>query len=218
MIHSLPFPLWYPVANSILVLFFPSASITILFYVHVLSCAALLTGPSLRSINKPSIFELFIRALLFCVDCSYDVSGAQSRSHHPISPQFLCHLLISATLVTHLRQENPSGLQENPLGRDWFYPNKFIKTPFPLKYSLFLLQHIWAEKQQIHEGWRGQQQDRGMGGHTAVPDVQKRSRAGSAGSHGLWEGWAVWAPAWPHTAPATAELSVQSSQEELPHF
>lgn len=193
MSHSLPLPLQYPVANSILVLFFPSASITILFCIHVLSalCAAFLTGPSLRPINKPSIFELFIKALLFCVGCSL-LSGAHSWSHHPISPQFLCHSLISATLVTHLRQENPSGLQENPLGRDWFYPNKFIKTTFPLNYSLFLLEHIWTEKQQIHQGWRGHPQDTGMGGHSCARCAEPPELA-------------VLAPAWAHTAPSTLQ-------------
>lgn len=37
-----------------------------------------------------------------------------------------------------------------------------------------------------------------MGGHTAVPDVQKHPRAGSAGGHGV-------GTCWSHTAPSTLQ-------------
>ena len=127
MICSLLLLFWRLEANSTFVLLFLSASITtFLKCLQVFSCAAFTTGPSLIIHKMKTGFHNCLLKLSFLMLAAVMVIvyGDHCWSRHPTSPQFLC-ACITSWFSEHLSQT----LQENPLGRGWFYLISMAPSP-----------------------------------------------------------------------------------------
>lgn len=123
MICSLLLLFWCLEANSAFVLCFLSLSITIFFKcLQVFSCSAFIFGPSLIIHKTNTLFYNCLLKLSFSMLAAVmlTVYGDHCWSCHPISPQFLC---VCVSPLDFWNTYNFSQtLQENPLGRDCFYP------------------------------------------------------------------------------------------------